>query len=497
MRIKLLLSILLFCTTACLNAQNSTDAYHLLIGTYADGENPNGIHVYRFDVQTGEFSRTRSVTELRNASYLTISKDRKNVYAVSGGAVNAFAFDSGSGKLDYLNSVPTQGSCYVSVDSNKKVVFTGNYGGGNVVAVALDTAGAFIEKSTQIVQHSGSSIVKERQEAPHVHAAVFSPDERYLLVPDLGTDRVYQYEVNTGQSELIVPAREPYFSADAGGGPRHLAIHPNGKYAYLVLELQGAVMALDYEDGKLTTKQTLSMTGSGFKGRVSGADIHVSPDGKFVYASNRGDANEIAIYSIGKKGKLKFVSRQSVLGRTPRNFAIDPSGNFLLAANQDTNEVIIFKRNKETGLLTPTGKKIEVAKPVCLKFTTLDDVSEDEQMITDALARFNVAMVQPDSLVLESLASDDLEYVHSSGTVRDKQGFIDEFMKRWTNFTKVEVVNQTITISGDNAIVRHRLLADMDKPGYPAKIDIIILMVWRKEDGRWKMLARQAAKIPD
>jgi 6-phosphogluconolactonase len=182
---------------------------------------------------------------------------------------------------------------------------------------------------------------------------------------------VYQYKVNATQKDILTPADEPFLAVKPGGGPRHLTFHPNGKYAYLVLEMEGAVMALDYRDGKLEAKQTISMVAPDFKGQLSGADIHVSPDGKFLYASNRGEANEIAIYSIDKNGNLTMVGRQSVLGKTPRNFAIDPTGNYLLAANQDTREVIIFKRDPKTGLLTPTGQKIEVDKPVCLKFVVI------------------------------------------------------------------------------------------------------------------------------
>jgi 6-phosphogluconolactonase len=189
------------------------------------------------------------------------------------------------------------------------------------------------------------------------------------MVPDLGVDRVYQYKIDAGQANALKPAAAPFLAISPGAGPRHLVFHPSGKFAYLVLELEGAVMALDYKDGSLTAKQTISMTDKNFKGNVSGADIHVSPDGRFLYASNRGDADEIAIYSIDAKGELKLVGRQSVLGKTPRNFAIDPTGNFLLAANQNSNSVVIFKRDLNTGLLTPTGKEITIDKPVCLKFT--------------------------------------------------------------------------------------------------------------------------------
>lgn len=355
----------------------ATHDYHLLIGTYSSEEKPNGIHVYRFNTQSGEFKIAQPVTELSNASYLTISKDRKNVYAVSegrgGGSVNAFAFNPLSGALTFMNTVPSQGPCYVSVDDHKKIVFTGNYGGGNVLAILLNADGSFVEDHVQTVQHEGSSVVKERQEKPHVHSVVLSLDDRYLLVPDLGTDKVYQYHVGTTQQQILMPADAPFLALKPGGGPRHLAFHPNGKFAYLVLELVGSVMALDYSDGKLEAKQTISMVDPDFKGRVSGADIHVSGDGKFLYASNRGDVNEIAIFSIDKKGGLTLVNRQSVLGKTPRNFAIDPTGNSLLVANQNSNEVIIFKRDRKTGLLTPTEKKIEVDKPVCLKFAAVGE----------------------------------------------------------------------------------------------------------------------------
>ncbi|CAN5192437.1 lactonase family protein [soil metagenome] len=370
---NILLFLFLFSSFLDLKSQaHKPQEYHLLIGTYSSEQQTNGIHVYRFNTQSGDFKMAQPVTELKNASYLAISKDRKNVYSLGDGGVHAFEFNPVSGALSFINKVPSQGPAYVSVDDQKNVVFAGNYGGGSVLAVTLDKDGSFSD-NLQTIQHEGSSINKERQENPHVHAVVLSPDDQYLLVPDLGTDKVYQYRVNASQQQVLKPADPPFLAVNPGGGPRHLAFHPNGNYSYLVLELEGAVMALEYRKGKLEAKQTLSMVDPDFKGRVSGADIHVSPDGRFLYASNRGDANEIAIYSIDKQGKLTFVNRQSVFGRTPRNFVIDPTGNFLLVANQDTNEVIVFNRNLKTGLLTPTGKRIEAEKPVCLKFVAVGE----------------------------------------------------------------------------------------------------------------------------
>ncbi len=246
----------------------------------------------------------------------------------------------------------------------------GNYSGGNLLSIPLNSDGSF-RTDVQNIHHEGSSVNKQRQEKPHVHSVVLSPDNRYLMVADLGTDKVNVYNVDVTKPKALTPAATPFTSTKPGGGPRHLTFLPNGKYAYLALELEASVVAFDYKDGKLTSKQTVSMLKPDFKGSVSAADIHVSPDGKFLYASNRGEANEVAIFSIDGKGSLTLVGHQHVLGKTPRNFAIDPSGNFLLAANQESNSVIIFKRDQKTGLLTPTGKKIEVGKSVCLKFTSV------------------------------------------------------------------------------------------------------------------------------
>jgi 6-phosphogluconolactonase len=351
--------------------QTKSSMYHLLIGTYANQDKSNGIHVYRFNTEDGSFEEAGQPTPLLNSSYLAISDDKKNVYAVGEGgqgSVNAYSFDPITGKLAFLNSVPSDGPCYVSVDKQKKFVFAGNYGGGSVVSVPVKADGSFRSNEVQKIQHEGKSVITDRQEKPHVHAVVLSPDHRYLLVPDLGVDKIYQYKIDVSKKEALMPAAVPFTTVKPGGGPRHLAFHPNGKYAYLALELVGDVAVFDYKDGKLDLKQTVTMIEPGFKGQISAADIHTSPDGKFLYASNRGDADQIAIYAIGKDGKLTIVGHQSVMGKTPRNFAIDPSGNFLLAANQNTNDVIIFKRDLKTGLLTPTGSKISVDKPVCLKF---------------------------------------------------------------------------------------------------------------------------------
>lgn len=348
--------------------------YNLIIGTYTNDAKTNGIHVYQFNTQSGEFSEKAKMIDIANASYLTISRDAKNIYTVSevgggNGSVHAYSFDSKSGILTFLNRVLSGGDdpCYISVDDQKKYVVVGNYSSGNLSAIKINEDGS-LNADIQTIQHEGSSINKERQEKPHVHGAVLSPDNKYVLVPDLGTDKVNVYRVDTQKNQPLTPAVPAFASTKPGSGPRHLIFHPNKKFVFLVQELDASVTSFDYKDGKLAAKQTISMLPSGFKGDVGAADIHVSPDGKFLYASNRGEANQITIYAIDRMGKLNHVGHQSTLGKTPRNFAIDPTGKFLLAANQNSNDVIIFKRDLKTGLLTDTGKKISIDKPVCLKF---------------------------------------------------------------------------------------------------------------------------------
>jgi 6-phosphogluconolactonase len=347
--------------------------FNLLIGIYTSSSQDNGIYVYDFNVQTGDFNYKSKVAGGENPSYLAISNDGKYVYSVNevkNGGVSAFGFKPASGELTFLNLASSGGEspCYISVDDKNKYVFAGNYSSGSLCAIPLKEDGS-LGTDIQYIQQEGGSINKSRQQGPHVHSTVLSPDNHYLLTPNLGTDKVCIYQVDaTKTSQPLVPAEPAFVSVKPGSGPRHITFHPNSKFVYLIHEMEGMITAFDYKNGKLVEKQTITMLSPDFKGKVSAADIHVSPDGKFLYGSNRGDANELVIYAIDENGKLNYVGRQETLGKTPRNFAIDPTGNFLLVANQDSNEIIIFKRDPKTGLITPTGKKIQVSKPVCLKF---------------------------------------------------------------------------------------------------------------------------------
>lgn len=348
--------------------------FDLLIGTYTKPGKSDGIYVYTFNSATGEFTYKAEATGIKNPSYLTVTKDRKHVYAVSetdNGSVNAYSFDAISGKLTFLNSVTSGGSspCYVSVDNKNKVVYTGNYGGGNLTAIPLKTDGSLSDQ-VQTIQHEGKGI-KNNQEKPHVHATVLSKDDKYLFVPDLGTDKVNIYRIDASNPKPLTAAAPPFISVEGGNGPRHITFNPAGNAAYLIQEMTGVITAYDYADGKLTAKQSVTAAPASFTGRIDAADIHVSPDNKFLYGSLRGDLNEIVIYSIDKKGALIFVGRQPVLGKTPRNFEIDPTGNYLLVANQNSDDIIVFKRDQKAGTLKATGKKISLGSPVCLKFVSL------------------------------------------------------------------------------------------------------------------------------
>ena len=194
-----------------------------------------------------------------------------------------------------------------------------------------------------------------------------SKDDKFLFVPDLGTDKVNIYRINYGAPQPL--SSFSFASVEPGSGPRHFTFDPSGKNAFLIQEMTGVVTAYTYSDGKLTSRQSLSLPQSGFNGKIDAADIHLSPDGKFLYASLRGDINEIVILSIDYTGLMKYAGRVSTEGKTPRNFAIDPSGKFLLVANQNSDEIVVFSRDQKTGMLHPTGKKYSVGSPVCLLFS--------------------------------------------------------------------------------------------------------------------------------
>ncbi|NIG54118.1 lactonase family protein [Chitinophaga sp. Cy-1792] len=343
---------------------------YLLLGTYTNSGKSKGIYVYQFNSATGAASEVSNVVT-GNPSFVTVSPDNKKVYAVNEdngpGSVSSFSFDKSSGKLTLINKVPSRGEapCYVSASKNGKFIAVANYSSGNYLVYPVDANGK-IGTPVENRQDVGTGPNKDRQEKAHAHAAYFSPDGKYLFANDLGTDKVMAYNFNDATGKLS-PVAPPFVTVKAGSGPRHMVFDAAAKYAYLMTEMGGEVIVYKYNNGTFKELQTISSHPADFKGTIGSADIHLSPDGNFLYASNRGDANSIAIFSRDKNtGLLKLLKVEPTKGIMPRNFNFDPSGNFLLVAHQQSNDVVIFRVDKKTGMLTDTGKRIEVGSPVCV-----------------------------------------------------------------------------------------------------------------------------------
>jgi 6-phosphogluconolactonase len=356
-----------------IGAANAQEMF-LFIGTYTN-TGSKGIYVYKFNAQTGKAEWVSNTENIVNPSYLAIAPNGQYIYAVNEtngdrpGQVCSFGFDRATGKLNFINQQLSGGDdpCYVSVNKTNNWLFTANYSGGSLSAIQINKNGS-LNPAAQVIQNRGTSVNKKRQEKAHVHSAVLSPAQDYLFAADLGMDKVLSYKFSPQQAK---PLQEvlPAVSVNPGNGPRHLTFHPNGKLAYVSEELSGTVGVYSYKYGKLSLLQNIATHPADFQGQPGSADIHVSPDGKFLYASNRGEENNLAIFFINPaSGKLTLIGYQSTMGKTPRNFAIDPTGQYLLVANQDSNNIVVFKRNKVTGLLKETGDQIELPKPVCLQF---------------------------------------------------------------------------------------------------------------------------------
>ncbi len=372
--------LILVCAFFIVNLKAQNPIQYLLIGTYTDGGTNDGIHVYRFNPNKGEATFVSKTSGVQNPSWLCISKDGKFVYAVNEnggdkpGELSAFAFDKKTGQLTFLNKQPTDGfaPCHVAIDPSGKNVITANYAGGNLTVFKTNDDGS-LQPYTQLVGHEGYGVNVERQEMPHPHQVVFSPDGKYVFCPDLGTDRLYQYNFNgSDPKNVLTPAMDPgYYTIDDGFGPRHLTFSPDGKTVYLLNELAGNIIVYSYADGKLTPKQTIASTTAGDKNDRGSAEIYITPNGRFLYTSNRGAANDVSLYKVQTDGTLLENGRQAV-GSAPRNIMADPSGRFLLAASQNANTIQLFVINKNYGLLQDAGKLEGITKPVCLQMVPVN-----------------------------------------------------------------------------------------------------------------------------
>ena len=280
-------------------------------------------------------------------------------------AVSSFEFDKASGILTNLNQQKSRGAdpCYLINDDLNVIV--ANYSGGNIAVFGKKPDGSLTE-TKQLIQHEGKGS-HSRQEGPHVHMVYFSPDKKYVLSTDLGTDSIDIYEYHPDAAIEVLQLISSV-AVQSGSGPRHLTFSKDGKKVYVLQELNGAISVFDYAYGKLNKIQETTILANDFKGNFTGADIHISPDGKFLYASNRGEANTISIFKIVKNGQLQLISVVSSLGKGPRNFVIDPTGKFLLVAHQYSNDIVVFKRDLASGAISDTGKRLELCSPVCLVF---------------------------------------------------------------------------------------------------------------------------------
>lgn len=348
----------------------------LLAGTYTSKEvkGSKGIYIFKFDTESGK-SASIGMTEVDNPSYLVVSPDEKYIYTVSEeseskGAVHAFSFDKRNGALNWLNStaVNSDGPCYITIDSKGKNIHTANYGGGSISSFQVNEDGT-LTSAISVLAFKGSGPDTIRQEKSHLHSVMYSPDGQFLFAADLGADKLYRLTANNspfkGQPGLLENSLVE-FKMPEGTGPRHFDFHPDGnKYLYLLGELSGEVIVFDYSFGDLTQKQIIAADTTKARGS---ADIHVSPDGRFLYATNRLQADGIAIFSINPDdGTLTKIGYQ-LTGKHPRNFVISPNGKFLLVASRDDNKIQVFRIDSETGMLTETNQDISINKPVCLKF---------------------------------------------------------------------------------------------------------------------------------
>lgn len=365
----LTLAYLLLCTGFRLQAQSAETMY---VGTYSI-RGSEGVYVFDFDRKTGTMKQLQTVSNAKSPSFLALHPSGKYLYSVNEGAdksggVSSYAIDVKTGKLQYLNSQPSLGggACYVSVDHTGKTAFVANYGGGSMAVLPIQPDG-MLAAPTDSIQDAGSGANAQRQDKAHVHSATVGPENKYVYVADLGIDKLHILAFDP-KTSTVKPATMPFVSVKPGSGPRHVAIHPNGTFAYLVEELTSsvAVFSRDTKTGALTLMQdNVPTLPTGFSGQNTSADIHIDASGKFLYQSNRG-ANTLAIFAIGTNGMLTKVADQPVEGKTPRNFLIDPKGEFVFVANQDSDNITIFRRDQQTGKLTYTGNSVSVPAPVCV-----------------------------------------------------------------------------------------------------------------------------------
>jgi 6-phosphogluconolactonase len=356
-----------------ISAQPGTKS--IIYGGSSSARGSKGIYVLEFDQQKGTLKELQTVTEGSSPGFLAFSPNKDFLYSIYGkgtledgnGAVMAFKIDPFTGFLKKVNeqSVGGKGPAHISIDPKGRFAYTANYGDASVTVFPINSDGT-LAKASDYVKHTGSSTNPQRQKEPHPHSSIPSADGKFLYVSDLGTDKIVIYEVMNGGK--LKPAAVPFAQVPAGSGPRHFKIHENGNFAYSVDELSNTIVAfkVNKKTGALTIIERLSMLPEGYSEVTYASDVHFSPDGKFIYATNRGHES-LVIYEVNAKtGKLKMIGHESTLGKHPRNFMISKSGEYVLVGNTFTDNVVIFNRDTKTGLLKPNGVQHTIPAVSCL-----------------------------------------------------------------------------------------------------------------------------------
>lgn len=376
--------LLLFVLFICIKIYSQNT--YVFFGSFNRDKETESIFVYQMNMQTGKLSTITSVKNVSNPSFLTLSPNGKYVYACTesktknAGSVSSFEFNPEKKALTFINSQKSGGEnpVYLTVHKNGKWLVNGNYTEGSISVFPLSDNG-MINPIAQNFQFSEGSINKERQDRSHIHATVFSPNDDYLFATDLGADKIRCYNFDNENIAPLLLSKNAITETTLGAGPRHFTFHPNGKFAYSIEELSGTVNAYSYENGNLKSIQRIDAHSEKFIEDFESSDIHISPDGKYLYAANRGDENNIAIFSIQNDGKLKNIGYQSTLGEHPRVFAINESGKFLIATNVISGNVIVFKRNKKTGLLKKVGSELKIKNVSCVVIKNIKRFKNNEK----------------------------------------------------------------------------------------------------------------------
>ncbi len=365
------------CALAFFHTRAEAAGSELLVyfGPYTDAKT-KGIYVSRFDTATGKLTEPELAAESKSPSFLAVHPTNRFLYSVNEAGdgkekgVSAFAIDAQSGKLTALGQRPSGGGgpCHLALDPSGKCVVVANYNGGSVEALPIGDDGKLGEP-TAFIQHTGSSVDPARQKGPHAHCAAVDAAGKFAFVCDLGLDKVLIYKLDAAKATLT-PNDPPSASVAPGSGPRHLAFHPNGKFAYVINEMGGTMTAFSYDagHGALKELQTISTMPEGYSGEKWCAEVAVHPSGKFLYGSNRGNSTLVVFGIDQSTGKLSVVEHVPTQGKAPRHFGIDPTGAYLFAANQDSSNIVGFRIDPATGRLTPTGQTLELGKPVCIVF---------------------------------------------------------------------------------------------------------------------------------